>query len=56
MSACPFEDPSFYIKLGVPCPVCGCRGGDPEEVERLCVDGLVDRSKLKDPEDVTENC
>ena len=48
--SCPFEDPEFHIDLGVPCPVCGCKGGDPDEVERLCVDGLIQVSKLKEPD------
>lgn len=49
---CPFDDPEYIILLGQPCPVCGCLGGDPDEVERLCIDGIIDRSKLRTFEEV----
>ena len=34
---CPWEDEEFDLPLDVPCPVCGAKGDDPEEVETKCV-------------------
>lgn len=38
MKKCPWIEEDFDLPLDVPCPVCGAKGNDPDEVEAKCVD------------------
>jgi len=47
---CPFNDPSFHIGTFDPCPVCGCKGWDVDEVEEKCPEGLLGDKKANQKE------